>query len=162
MNNKSILIMGVAGCGKTSIGSLLSKKTKSFFLEGDNFHSEKNIKKMSSGIPLNDTDRMDWLEAIKLETIKQLHYNNVIIACSALKDMYREKLKLNNSILIYLRIDKKTAESRLLKRKDHFMPSSLIKSQFDILEEPMSAIKYNHNLKVDYIVKDICKKINFD
>ena len=72
MNNKSIIIMGVAGCGKTTIGSLLSKQTGSYFIEGDNFHSKKNIKKMSSGIPLNDSDRMGWLKSIKNETSKRL------------------------------------------------------------------------------------------
>ena len=72
MNNKSILIMGVAGSGKTTIGSLVSKQTGSYFVEGDNFHSKKNIKKMSSGIPLNDSDRMGWLKSIKDETSKRL------------------------------------------------------------------------------------------
>ena len=152
--------MGVAGCGKTTIGSLLSKQTGSYFIEGDNFHSKKNIKKMSSGIPLNDSDRMGWLKSIKNETSKRLIQNNVIIACSALKQIYRKKLQVDNSILIYLKISKNDAQNRLSERKDHFMPSSLVESQFKILEEPSSALIYNATNNIDDIVKDICKKIN--
>ena len=160
MNNKSIIIMGVTGCGKTTIGSLLSKQTGSYFIEGDNFHSKKNIKKMSSGIPLNDSDRMGWLKSIKNETSKRLIQNNVIIACSALKQIYRKKLQVDNSILIYLKISKNDAQNRLSERKDHFMPSSLVESQFKILEEPSSALIYDATTNIDDIVKDICKKIN--
>ena len=160
MNNKSIIIMGVTGCGKTTIGSLLSKQTGSYFIEGDNFHSKKNIKKMSSGIPLNDSDRMGWLKSIKNETSKRLIQNNVIIACSALKQIYRKKLQVDNSILIYLKISKYDAQNRLSERKDHFMPSSLVESQFKILEEPSSALIYDATTNIDDIVKDICKKIN--
>ena len=100
MNYRSIIIMGVAGCGKTTIGFLVSKRTGSYFIEGDDFHSKENIKKMSSGIPLNDLDRMKWLKSIKGEASKRLKKNNVIIACSALKQIYREKLQLDNSIFI--------------------------------------------------------------
>ena len=160
MNNKSIIIMGVAGCGKTTIGSLLSKQTGSYFIEGDNFHSKKNIKKMSSGMPLNDSDRMGWLKSIKNETSKRLKQNNVIIACSALKQIYRKKLQVDNSILIYLKISKNDAQNRLSERKDHFMPSSLVQSQFKILEEPSSALIYDATTNIDDIVNDICKKIN--
>ena len=160
MNNKSIIIMGVAGCGKTTIGSLVSKHTSSYFIEGDDFHSKENIKKMSSGIPLNDSDRIGWLNSIKNEASKQLKKNNVIIACSALKHIYRKKLQLNDSILIYLKIGKKDAQNRLSKRKDHFMPSSLIESQFKTLEEPSSALIFDATTNIDDIVHDICKKIN--
>ena len=160
MNNKSIIIMGVTGCGKTTIGSLLSKQTGSYFIEGDNFHSKKNIKKMSSGIPLNDSDRTGWLKSIKNETSKRLIQNNVIIACSALKQIYRKKLQVDNSTLIYLKISKNDAQNRLSERKDHFMPSSLVESQFKILEEPSSALIYDATTNIDDIVKDICKKIN--
>ena len=162
MNNKSIIIMGVTGCGKTTIGSLLSKQTGSYFIEGDNFHSKKNIKKMSSGIPLNDSDRMGWLKSIKNETSKRLIQNNVIIACSALKQIYRKKLQVDNSTLIYLKISKNDAQNRLSERKDHFMPSSLVESQFKILEEPSSALIYDATTNIDDIVKDICKKINLN
>ena len=160
MNNKSIIIMGVAGCGKTTIGSLVSKQTRSYFIEGDDFHSKENIKKMSSGIPLNDSDRMGWLKSIKNEISRQLKKNNVIIACSALKQIYRKNLQLDNSILVYLKISKKDAQNRLSERKDHFMPSSLVESQFKILEEPSSALIYNATNNIDDIVNDICKKIN--
>tara|TARA_B100000579_G_scaffold99308_1_gene78865 strand:- start:355 stop:819 length:465 start_codon:yes stop_codon:yes gene_type:complete len=152
--------MGVAGCGKTTIGSLLSKKTGSYFIEGDNFHSKNNIKKMTSGMPLNDSDRMGWLKSIKNETSKRLIQNNVIIACSALKQIYRKKLQVDNSTLIYLKISKNDAQNRLSERKDHFMPSSLVESQFKILEEPSSALIYDATTNIDDIVKDICKKIN--
>ena len=83
--NQSVLIMGVSGAGKTTIGSVLAKRTKSIFIDADNFHSSNNIKKMKSGLPLNDEDRLNWLIKIKSEIVKNLKKNNVIIACSALK-----------------------------------------------------------------------------
>ena len=83
--NQSVLIMGVSGAGKTTIGSVLAKRTKSIFIDADNFHSSDNIKKMRSGLPLNDEDRLNWLIKISSEIVKNLKNNNVIIACSALK-----------------------------------------------------------------------------
>ena len=85
-----ILIMGVAGSGKTTIGSKLSSKINGFFIEADDFHGEHNINKMSEGIPLNDADRYDWLLKIKDQIISRIDKQNLVVACSALKDKYRQ------------------------------------------------------------------------
>ncbi len=158
--NKCFVIMGVAGAGKTTVGSNISKKTKSYFLEGDNFHNDKNIQKMKSGIPLNDKDRLDWLNKIKEEITLRIKDNNVIVACSALKEKYRKILNLNENAFIYLKIDKKTANIRLKNRKNHFMPRSLVESQFSILEEPKRSIICDGNQDMEEIIKTLINQMN--
>ena len=91
-----ILIMGVAGSGKTTIGSKLSSKINGFFIEADDFHGENNINKMSEGIPLNDADRYDWLLKIKDQIISRIDKQNLVVACSALKDKYRQLIGVIN------------------------------------------------------------------
>lgn len=132
----TILIMGVAGSGKTTVAKLLSKKINALFIEADDYHSKNNIDKMSAGIPLNDDDRYDWLIKIKEEIYKRKKIQNLVVACSALKEKYRSILNIKEDYLVYLKITKKTAKTRIKNRKDHFMPDSLVDSQFDILEEP--------------------------
>ena len=136
----TILIMGVAGSGKTTIAKLLSKKINAFLIEADDYHSKKNIDKMSAGIPLNDDDRYDWLIKIKEEIDKRKNFQNLVVACSALKEKYRSILHVKEDYLVYLKITKKTAKTRIKNRKDHFMPGSLVDSQFAILEEPDACI----------------------
>ena len=166
MKNKymCILIMGVAGCGKTSIGSLLAKKINAFFIEADNFHGKANIKKMSSGNPLNDEDRYGWLLKIKKEIIKRNSKQNLVVACSSLKESYRDILDKNNFKLVYLKISKELATTRINSRSNHFMPGSLVDSQFLILEEPKDAIIFNQDLTekqtVDRIIKELEIEIN--
>ena len=128
--------MGVAGSGKTTVAKLLSKKINALFIEADDYHSKNNIDKMSAGIPLNDDDRYDWLIKIKEEIYKRKKIQNLVVACSALKEKYRSILNIKEDYLVYLKITKKTAKTRIKNRKDHFMPDSLVDSQFDILEEP--------------------------
>ena len=132
----TILIMGVAGSGKTTVAKLLSKKINAFLIEADDYHSKNNIDKMSVGIPLNDDDRYDWLVKIKEEIDKRKSFQNLVVACSALKEKYRSILNVKEEYLVYLKITKNTAKTRIKNRKDHFMPDSLVDSQFAILEEP--------------------------
>ena len=142
----TILIMGVAGSGKTTIAELLSKKINAFLIEADDYHSKKNIDKMSTGIPLNDDDRYDWLIKIKEEIDKRKNFQNLVVACSALKEKYRLILNVKEDFLVYLKITKNTAKTRIKNRKDHFMPDSLVDSQFAILEEPDVCITLEETL----------------
>ena len=142
----TILIMGVAGSGKTTIAKLLSKKINAFLIEADDYHSKKNIDKMSAGISLNDNDRYDWLIKIKEEIDNRKNFQNVVVACSALKEKYRSILNIKEDYLVYLKITKRTAKTRIKNRKDHFMPDSLVDSQFSILEEPNFCITLEETL----------------
>ena len=109
----TILIMGVAGSGKTTIAKLLSKKINAFLIEADDYHSKNNVDKMSAGIPLDDDDRYDWLIKIKEEIDKRKSFQNLVVACSALKEKYRSILNVKEDYLVYLKITKNTAKTRI-------------------------------------------------
>ena len=161
MKNKfiTILLMGVAGAGKTTVGKVLTDKINGYFIEADDFHGENNIKKMSAGFPLNDNDRYDWLIKIKNEILKKKEKQNLIVACSSLKEKYRELLGIGNYKLVFLKVDKLTAKNRLNSRDDHFMPETLVDSQFSILEEPKNALVFEQNLDQNEIVNEIIKHL---
>ena len=161
MKNKfiTILLMGVAGAGKTTVGKVLTDKINGYFIEADDFHGKNNIKKMSAGIPLNDNDRYDWLIKIKNEILKRKEKQNLIVACSSLKEKYRELLGIGNYKLVFLKVDKLTAKNRINSRDDHFMPETLVDSQFSILEEPENALVFEQSLNQDQIVNEIIKQL---
>lgn len=146
--------MGISGSGKSTIGKSLSENLGIPFLDADDFHPQENVKKMSRGIPLNDDDRWPWLGAI-VEYVMQAHRREFILACSALKQSYRDYLgqRLHNQYL-FLELSEEEAEKRLNQRKDHFMPKTLVKSQLETLEPPTDAITIKANLSIDEIVKD--------
>lgn len=153
--NKVIFIIGVSGCGKSTIGKLLSEDLNIPFFDGDDFHPEHNIKKMSDGQPLNDDDRQGWLEILNQLAIEQLKINSCVIVCSALKQKYRDILSReieNETKWVYLSGTFNQIYNRMNKRHDHFMPSDLLQSQFDILEEPKEAIKIDISLKPKEII----------
>ena len=104
---------------------------------------------MSAGIPLNDDDRYDWLIKIKEEIDKRKNFQNLVIACSALKVKYRSILNIKEDYLVYLKISKNTAKIRIKNRQDHFMPDSLVESQFAILEEPDDCITLDETFTPD-------------
>ena len=162
MSNKfiTILVMGVAGSGKTTIAKMLSKKINAFLIEADDYHSKKNIDKMSSGIPLDDDDRYDWLIKIKEEIDKRKSIQNLVVTCSALKEKYRLILNVDEYHLVYLKISKNTAKDRIKNRQDHFMPDSLVDSQFDILEEPDDCITLHEFLTPDEMMIHLTSIIN--
>ena len=153
-----LLIMGLPGSGKTTVAKILSKQLKAVFIEADNHHSIQNIMKMSNGHPLTDLDRKNWLSSILNKARESLKSQNVVIACSALKEKYRKSLISLNFQLVYLKIEHDVALRRILKRKKHFMPPSLLESQIKILEEPKKALEIDSNLKVNQISEIIVKK----
>ena len=138
-----LVIMGVSGSGKTTIGQLLSAELICSFIDGDDFHPPVNIKKMSSGEALTDEDRWPWLEILagKIQEYIQQE-QSMVLACSALKKSYREILCVERELVqfIYLKGDYTTVERRMQTRENHFMAKSLLQSQLDTLEEPDNAI----------------------
>ena len=137
-----VLIMGVTGSGKTSIGTLLSANMGWPFYDADDFHSPANIRKMASGVPLTDEDRGPWLEELR-ELI--CHRNelgeNGVLACSALKETYRRTLGADADVtVVYLKTHPELIRTRLERRSGHYMPPGLIESQFLDLEEPQDCI----------------------
>jgi gluconokinase len=134
-----IVVMGVSGCGKSTVAELLAARLGWQFAEGDDFHPPSNIEKMRSGIPLEDADRWPWLRAIAawIDEARRAGKPGVV-TCSALKRSYRDIIigERPDVALVYLKGDKKLIEKRLAARPHHYMPASLLQSQFDALEEP--------------------------
>ncbi|MDU9403601.1 gluconokinase [Pseudomonas sp. zfem004] len=136
----AIVVMGVAGCGKSSIGAAIAARSGGRLVEGDAFHPASNIAKMSAGIPLDDDDRAGWLVRLgeELQAIIKAG-ERPILTCSALKRRYRETLRQAVPELgfVFLELTPQEAEKRVLARPGHFMPASLIDSQFAALESPI-------------------------
>ena len=153
--------MGVSGCGKTTIGTLLSIETGIKFIDADFYHPKRNKTKMKKGIPLDDLDRSFWLNKINSELIKYSK-KSIILACSALKEKYRLKLIKGVEQKVYwflLNGSFKLIYKRLENRKNHFMSKKLLKSQFDILEIPNYVIEINISEKKEDIINKIIKHI---
>ncbi|MDC7221198.1 MAG: gluconokinase [Spirochaetales bacterium] len=135
-----ILIMGVSGCGKTTVGELTAQALGWPYLEADSFHPEENLRKMSGGTPLTDEDRWPWLEAIRQKIAAfQRRGESAVFTCSALKESYRQFLGegLGKPIeWVYLKGSYETIRERMASRKGHYFKSDMLKSQFDALEEP--------------------------
>ncbi|MEP7098964.1 MAG: gluconokinase [Burkholderiales bacterium] len=134
-----VVVMGVSGCGKSTVGKLLARSLKAEFLEGDDLHPPRNIERMASGIALTDNDRRDWL----LEIAQQLadahaSQHGLVVSCSALKRSYRDMLRAAASQLAFVHIhaSRELLEARLVARPGHFMPSSLLASQLQTLQPP--------------------------
>lgn len=138
-----VLIMGVSGSGKTTIGKLLAESLGWQFQDADDFHSPANIEKMRQGIPLDDGDRIPWLQDMQNAIAQWLQENrNVVLACSALKASYRQFLLTDRDDIkvVYLQGSDNIIQKRLQTRENHFMSAKLLTSQFHTLEEPENAI----------------------
>jgi len=132
-----VVVMGVSGSGKTTVGRLLARRLDVEYAEGDEFHPPANVAKMTSGSPLDDEDRRHWLDTVA-EWIEERLRNGRggVVSCSALKRRYRDVLRRGGSGVWFLQldVDLETIEARVAERTGHFMPVSLVESQFAMLE----------------------------
>jgi gluconokinase len=132
--NRHIIVMGVGGCGKSTVGKEIAQSLGRQFIEGDDFHTTGNIEKMRAGLPLNDQDRIPWLEAIN----RLMHSAStaLVVSCSSLREEYRARLSVGlNPLFVYLKVSEETVVKRVNQRQ-HFFPASLISDQFLTLEPP--------------------------
>jgi len=156
------IVMGVSGSGKSSVGKVLADQLRWIFYDADDFHPPENVAKMAAGIPLDDSDRTPWLAALHNLISSSLKENQPgVLACSALKERYRQQLTNGNEDvqIIYLKGDYDLISSRMAERTDHYMKPHMLKSQFDALEEPTNALVINVSMSVDEIVKGILKSM---
>jgi gluconokinase len=156
-----IIVMGVSGSGKSTIGERLANALHWTFVDADTFHPPANIDKMSRGIPLIDTDRLPWLLRLRKLIDGWLDEGrNVVLACSALKLAYREILMGNTTQtrLVYLKGAMTLFEERMVRRQ-HFMPKELLQSQMDSLEEPVDAITINAAEPPDRMIEQIMARL---
>jgi gluconokinase len=152
-----IVLMGVTASGKTSVGRLLASALGCRFYDADDFHPGVNIDKMRRGIPLDDADRLPWLETLRDLVRRCLaEHADAVLACSALKDSYRQYLLVDARVtLVYLKADQDLIRQRLLQRRGHFMNPELLESQFATLQEPTQAIWIDASLAPQVIVNAI-------
>ena len=157
-----VVLMGVSGAGKTAVGTRLAKALGGTFVEGDDFHPPANVAKMRSGVPLDDADRQPWLETLSREIGAWLEAGRtVVLACSALKQRYRDILKAGRPGVrfVHLKGDEDLIRQRLEHRRGHYMPASLLDSQLAALEEPAEAITVGIDASPDAIVAEIQKAL---
>lgn len=154
-----VVVMGVCGCGKTTIGRKLAARLDAAFIEGDELHPDSNKKKMSAGIPLDDNDRRPWLDAIAAKAGGLLSVAPcVVVSCSALKRSYRDRLRTagGNMKLVHLTGGRSLLQARMNERRGHFMPAGLLDSQLATLQAPEAdeaAISLDIAEKPDVIVE---------
>lgn len=156
------ILMGVSGSGKSLIGELLADELDLPYYDADDFHPESNVRKMSSGQPLNDKDRRPWLEALAEQIRKWNNDDGAVLACSALKQSYRDILRGDapkDVQFIFLKGSRSLIAERMSKREGHYMPEELLDSQFETLEEPEQAITVPIDNTPGQIVKEILKKL---
>jgi len=160
-----IVLIGPMGCGKTTIGRLLAEKLNCDLDDADDFHPPENIIKMRSGTPLNDEDRAGWLEILakRIENKKKQN-ESLVLACSALKQKYRDILGINQNdvISVYLKGSLLTLEKRLSSRNHQFMNNDLLLSQLEIMEEPSEGIAVDIQNSPETLVETIISKIDSD
>jgi len=153
-----IVLMGVSGSGKTTIGQLLAQRLSWTFYDGDDFHPPANVEKMRNGIPLTDADRESWLTALQqlLDSLLQ-NGRSAVLACSALKQSYRARLQRHSEEVrfVYLKGDYDLIRQRLTTRHGHFMPADLLRSQFATLEEPQEVFTIDVAKSPEVIINTI-------
>ena len=163
MKTRFIIVMGVSGSGKTSVGRSLADHFGWDFYDADEFHPPENIAKMANGIPLDDADRVPWLAALHHLIASSLNEHRPgVLACSALKERYRQQLLDGNQgvQLIYLKGSYDLIWSRMEERTDHYMKPHMLKSQFAALEEPANALTTDISGSVPEIVQEIISNLS--
>lgn len=169
MNNKTaaknliVIVMGVSGVGKTTIGQRLAESLGWPFFDADDFHPQANVDKMGRGIPLTDDDRWPWLARIHQKMSGLLaEGRSAVIACSALKAAYRDRLtatQADQTVFVYLKGEYDLLLQRMQAREGHFMKADMLKSQFDTLEEPNEAITVEVTVKPETIIQNIQEQL---
>ena len=158
----AIVVMGVSGAGKSTVGRLVAARLDCPFRDADSFHPKANIEKMSRGEPLTDEDRWPWLNAISAWIAEHRAAGTTCVAtCSALKRAYRDTVTDRQSAdvrLVYLKGDFDLIEARLKARKGHFMPPELLRSQFAALEEP-GADEHAITVSIDAAPEEIARRV---
>ena len=136
----AVLVMGVCGCGKSTVGQQLARELNAAFIEGDAFHSAANVAKMAAGTPLTDGDREGWLQALAAQLAQRADRRSVVLACSALKRRYRDTLRSGAPALriVYLQGERGLLAARMAARTGHYMPPALLDSQLAALEVPQA------------------------
>jgi gluconokinase len=156
-----ILIMGTTGSGKTTVGTLLAQRTGWEFADADNFHPAANIEKMSRGIPLDDADRAPWLATLREKILAWIAARqNAILACSALKQSYRDELLVSPEVkLVYLKGTYELFAARIHARKGHFAKEDILAGQFRDLQEPANAVVEDARLSPEEMASGICRQL---
>jgi gluconokinase len=156
-----VIVMGVVGAGKTTIGSLLARQLGWDFADADDYHSPENKEKIRHGIPLTDADREPWLRRLRLEIGNWIASGkNVVLACSALKRKYREELNAGPEVkFVYLEGDAALIDSRLRERKGHFADDKILASQLADLEEPADAATVSIDQSPEQIVAVVRQRL---
>jgi len=154
-----VLVMGVSGSGKNTVGEPLAQRLGWKFIDGDDYHPPENVKKMAAGIPLQDEDRWPWLDRLNGMLRQE---KNVVLACSALKEAYRRRLLsgIADCAIVHLRGSFELIRSRVEQRRHRYMPASLLQSQFETLEPPAKAIDVDVSLDVEVSLKTILERLN--
>jgi gluconokinase len=159
-----VVVMGVTGAGKTTVGNLLAQQLGWEFADADDFHSPANVEKIKSGIPLSDADRAPWLESLR-QAMEQwiAKRQDVILACSALKKSYRDHLSIGNEVkFVYLKGSYDLIAQRLRLRHGHFASEKILASQFVDLEEPDDALTVEIDQSAEEIVAAIRRGLGLD
>ena len=159
-----VIVMGVVGAGKTTIGNLLATQLGWEFADADDFHPQSNVEKISKGVPLNDDDREPWLERLRAAILDWIAaHRNVVLACSALKRAYRTRLQAGPEVrFVYLKGSAAQIADRLRSRHGHFAGESILASQFADLQEPENALTVDISKSAEQIVADIRKALNLE
>ncbi len=156
-----VVVMGVTGSGKTTVGSLLARRLSWEFADADDFHSAANKEKIRHGVPLTDADRSPWIAALHDAIAKWVAGNrNVVLACSALKQSYRQQLWTGpEAKFVYLKGSYELIDQRLHHRKGHFADEHILASQFATLEEPSDAVTVDIGRPPEEIVANVCRRL---
>ncbi len=157
-----VIVMGVTGAGKTTVGKLLALQLGWKFADADSFHSAANKEKMSQGIALDDADRAPWLASMRAAIMEwSSEHQDVVLACSALKRDYRQTLDIGSEVkFVYLKGNYEVIYERLLSRHGHFATEAILRSQFETLEEPSGAIMVDLRKTPEQLVTEIRAKLN--